>query len=270
MSKIECLKNYKLGKELGSGTAGIVFELTEREGSVQKVLKCEIIEDERSWDTSIELIKRFSMVGLGIKYFGHCSMRASKLDNNIHGQRFGFTIMEKISVLNDLLDGKKLSKAILDSIADQLVESINIMDKNRISHSDLLFQNIGYVMKNGKIKLRFFDFDKGSAVRNYRDVNILGIGRNLYRSHKLNDNFQYLQTNLWPRLCKMFKSPYLRNNPPMDEDTLEMRWRKIYKRTNKTDHVKVKHQNVLCGAITKTGKACANYKFSCRWHKPPI
>jgi len=270
VDRTNCLQDYKLIGFLGSGSAGFLCRVQHRKTKKEYALKLENLEDrehERDWKIETEIMEKFSECGLGIKYIDRCVTKLGKV-------RRGVILMEMVDgVLLDFLQNmKKINKSILDNISDQIIHILKEMKRHHLSHRDLWFFNIGYNInpKTNRIVLKLIDFDKGSKERNFWDLEITNIGCNLFESEnrKTSPPITYLAKTLWPRLIKMFHSPYLKANPPMDYESVNKASNRLYATSNKTRLNPQPKKKELCGFISqRTKKPCANFKDGCRWHR---
>jgi serine/threonine protein kinase len=270
VDRTNCLQDYKLIGFLGSGSAGFLCRVRHRKTKKEFALKLESLEDrkhEEGWKTETDIMEKFSECGLGIKYIDRCVTKLGKV-------RRGVILMEMVDgVLYDFLHQmKRVNKSILDNISNQIIHILKEMKRHNLSHRDLWFFNIGYNInpKTNKIELKLIDFDKGSKERNFWDLEICNIGCNLFETEdeETIPPITYLAKTLWPRLIKMFHSPYLKANPPMDYESISKAANRLYNTSYKTRLIPQPKKRELCGFISqRTNKPCANFKDGCRWHR---
>jgi hypothetical protein len=240
-SKAACTKDYQFHRFVGNGEFGLASTIIDAQGK-EWVLKIQRVRKDGSFKLEINTMKRFSSIGIGVTVKSYCYVKLGKKRHMC-----GLIVMEKIDgTLIRLLDAPQ-SKETLDSIGEQLVSFVSIMDRENISHNDLHFSNIGYVLTsdnhgNDIVTLKLIDFGWGSYVRSFTDVSILNIGRAIFKGYHrwpkdIDDykeiragsipNYEYLEHAWWPRLQALFYDKSLLNTK-QDFDSLDDAYVKLF------------------------------------------
>ena len=182
---------------IGQGEFGMVYKTPE--GKAMKVQWY----DAGEFESEVNVMKRFSEIGLGVTYDTSYIITLSK---EISGEQnkptqIGVIIMEMVEgTLHDYVEQNR-SPQELDHISTLIWKLLVKMKRYQVSHNDLQFTNIGYYHDSqGVLRLKLIDFGLGNASRYHSDFNLLSIGRYLYDDDNENDNIEYLQQHWWPRL----------------------------------------------------------------------
>lgn len=162
---LNCLEKYKFEKELGSGTSGTNVYLM---CTIRKTKRCFAAKvyrlgtsgnriSKKKFDTFKNEVKVTKAFGrrLGTGFVESCFDRKKKL---------GVIVTRLIDEGLDTYLEKNRTKAELDRVVSQLARLFNGMDKREFTHGDPMLFNIGVIKdKNGRVYLRFIDFDRGSV-----------------------------------------------------------------------------------------------------------
>ena len=241
MNHAECCQEYENVKYVNHGSVGVVFSMTHRRNGAKVILKIQPVSDtikdrqqgrtkKQDWLHEMKYLQKFSDIGLGVNLVTYCIVNHIP---RLKGE-FGLIIMDPITnTLDQYLSTRRTSQE-LDHVGQELYRMFKSMYQNQVSHGDLAFFNIGYVMtptphsaKHPSIQIRLIDFDRSAIDQSWIEVDVLRVIDALYSELTVfHTNADYLYNHWrskWLSVC-----PNASALEKLSFDESQKRWRTQY------------------------------------------
>ncbi len=237
----QCItKDYDIGRQLGKGRAGVVYEVIHKHSNPRKEYAAKITRIKKNdgvFDREVRTMIRFQQVGLGVDVICTCKIDIGDPDTDTFINRgngiarlYGIIVMQKVEGVLDrfLRDDTQLSRDAMKDVGRQLINIIQTMQREHISHNDLHFANIGYFHNRDKILLKIIDMGMGHDERSFTDISLLNIGAMFFKNDYSHTKLQaYLRDHIWPKFKEMFHDNRL-CNIKSDHKTIYDRYLTLY------------------------------------------
>jgi tRNA A-37 threonylcarbamoyl transferase component Bud32 len=214
LEKVPCLRGYSNLKYHSHGVYGIVCFV--QRGQDEYAVKFQWFIPDIAHE--IDVLKRFSDVEIGVKLIEHCNVSVNDTEEKI-----SVIITEKMEgVLMSVLGSKtRLNNRVIDDIMEQVFHMLDVMERNKISHNDMHFGNIGYFIRHDnsyrqRYVLKLIDFGLGFHSMYRRDLNVLSFAKSLFQGYNdpeliKPENIQYIVENYSEKLKGNVEDKYWYN-----------------------------------------------------------
>lgn len=144
--ELNCLKNWTFKAFLGSGAHGSTFSIRNRKGTVRAA---KIVSVDPGPEVRAQ--RKMASIGVAPKVYDYCKL----------AKGVWVLTMERIDgSVQDLVGGQSsLSRKKLSNLFQEIVKTVEAMEKANVSHGDLSLDNIGYMTRDdGSYRVLLIDF----------------------------------------------------------------------------------------------------------------
>lgn len=154
-----CLEGWRISRFLGSGTQGTVFALCNSDDgrcAAGKFMVMKKGDAQKRRELIHEINMQRAAAPFAPEIYGACDIERRA------GSSWAVILMEKIDGEADAYLSVRRSERELRNVGEQLVAGLRYYCSRRLTHGDLVWFNIGYILTDGLPKFVFIDFDRAS------------------------------------------------------------------------------------------------------------